>query len=309
MNKGLVVKSTGSRYFVTSKDDKIVECVIRGKFRIKGIKSTNPVAVGDFVYYDYDENLKIGIIKKIEDRKNYILRKSVNLSKQSHIIASNIDLAFVLVTLTQPETSTEFIDRILVVAESFKIKSILIFNKIDLLSEDLTYYMDYLINTYEKIGYKCIKTNLLEDLNLDLIKTEIKNKTSVIIGHSGTGKSTLINKLEPEINTKIGEISEYHKTGKHTTTFAEMFKLKDGGYYIDTPGIRGFGLLDYKKEELHHYFPEIFKISKDCKYQNCTHTHEPQCAVKNAVDENIISEERYNNYLNIFFDENEKHRI
>jgi ribosome biogenesis GTPase len=309
MNKGLVVKSTGSRYFVTSKDDKIVECVIRGKFRIKGIKSTNPVAVGDFVYYDYDENLKIGIIKKIEDRKNYILRKSVNLSKQSHIIASNIDVAFVLVTLTQPETSTEFIDRILVVAESFKIKSILIFNKIDLLSEDLTYYMDYLINTYEKIGYKCIKTNLLKGLNLDLIKTEIKNKTSVIIGHSGTGKSTLINKLEPEINTKIGEISEYHKTGKHTTTFAEMFKLKDGGYYIDTPGIRGFGLLDYKKEELHHYFPEIFKISKDCKYQNCTHTHEPQCAVKNAVDENIISEERYNNYLNIFFDENEKHRI
>jgi len=309
MYKGLVVKSTGSRYFVTSKDDKIVECVIRGKFRIKGIKSTNPVAVGDFVFYDYDESLELGIIKKIEDRKNYILRKSVNLSKQSHIIASNVDKAFVLVTLTQPETSTEFIDRILVVAESFKIESILIFNKIDLLSEDLTYYMDYLINTYEKIGYKCIKTNLLEDLNLDLIKVEIKNKTSVIIGHSGTGKSTLINKLEPEINAKIGEISEYHKTGKHTTTFAEMFKLKDGGYYIDTPGIRGFGLLDYKKEELHHFFPEIFKISKDCKYQNCTHTHEPQCAVKTAVEENIISEERYNNYLNIFFDENDKHRI
>jgi len=309
MYKGLVVKSTGSRYFVTSKDDKIVECVIRGKFRIKGIKSTNPVAVGDFVFYNYDESLELGIIKKIEDRKNYILRKSVNLSKQSHIIASNVDIAFVLITLTQPETSTEFIDRILVVAESFKIESILIFNKIDLLSEDLTYYMDYLINTYEKIGYKCIKTNLLEGLNLDQIKVEIKNKTSVIIGHSGTGKSTLINKLEPKINTKIGEISEYHKTGKHTTTFAEMFKLKDGGYYIDTPGIRGFGLLDYKKEELHHYFPEIFKISKDCKYQNCTHTHEPQCAVKAAVDENIISEERYNNYLNIFFDENDKHRI
>ena len=309
MYKGLVVKSTGSRYFVTSKDDKTVECVIRGKFRIKGIKSTNPVAVGDFVFYDYDESLKLGIIKKIEDRKNYILRKSVNLSKQSHIIASNVDIAFVLITLTQPETSTEFIDRILVVAESFKIESILIFNKIDLLSKDLTYYMDYLINTYEKIGYKCIKTNLLEDLNLDLIKVEIKNKTSVIIGHSGTGKSTLINKLEPQINAKIGEISEYHKTGKHTTTFAEMFKLKDGGYYIDTPGIRGFGLLDYKKEELHHYFLEIFTISKDCKYQNCTHTHEPQCAVKTAVDENIISEERYNNYLNIFFDENDKHRI
>ena len=309
MYKGLVVKSTGSRYFVTSKDDKIVECVIRGKFRIKGIKSTNPVAVGDFVFYNYDESLELGIIKKIEDRKNYILRKSVNLSKQSHIIASNVDIAFVLITLAQPETSTEFIDRILVVAESFKIESILIFNKIDLLSEDLTYYMDYLINTYEKIGYKCIKTNLLEGLNLDQIKVEIKNKTSVIIGHSGTGKSTLINKLEPKINAKIGEISEYHKTGKHTTTFAEMFKLKDGGYYIDTPGIRGFGLLDYKKEELHHYFPEIFKISKDCKYQNCTHTHEPQCAVKAAVDENIISEERYNNYLNIFFDENDKHRI
>ncbi len=309
MYKGLVVRSTGSRYFVTSKNNTIVECVIRGKFRIKGIKSTNPVAVGDFVYYDYDENLKLGIIKKIEDRKNYILRKSVNLSKQSHIIASNVDVAFILISLTQPETSTEFIDRILIATESFKIKSILIFNKIDLLSKDLTYYLDYLINTYEKIGYKCIKTNLLKNLNLNLIKAEIKDKTSVIIGHSGTGKSTLINKLEPQINTKIGEISEYHKTGKHTTTFAEMFKLKDGGYYIDTPGIRGFGLLDYKKEELHHYFLEIFKISKACKYQNCTHTHEPQCAVKEAVDKGEISEERYNNYLNIFFDENDKHRV
>jgi len=309
MYKGLVVRSTGSRYFVTSKGNTIVECVIRGKFRIKGIKSTNPVAVGDFVYYDYDENLKLGIIKKIEDRKNYILRKSVNLSKQSHIIASNVDVAFILISLTQPETSTEFIDRILIATESFKIKSILIFNKIDLLSKDLTYYLDYLINIYEKIGYKCIKTNLLKNLNLNLIKAEIKDKTSVIIGHSGTGKSTLINKLEPQINTKIGEISEYHKTGKHTTTFAEMFKLKDSGYYIDTPGIRGFGLLDYKKEELHHYFLEIFKISKACKYQNCTHTHEPQCAVKEAVDKGEISEERYNNYLNIFFDENDKHRV
>lgn len=309
MHKGLVVKSTGSRYFVTSKDDKLVECVIRGKFRIKGIKSTNPVAVGDFVFYDYDESLNLGIITKIDERRNYILRKSVNLSKQSHIIASNVDIAFVLITLTQPETSTEFIDRILVVAESFKIESILIFNKIDLLSEDLNFYMDYLINTYEKIGYKCIKTNLLEGINLNQIKKEIKDKTSVIIGHSGTGKSTLINKLEPEINAKIGEISEYHKTGKHTTTFAEMFKLKDGGYYIDTPGIRGFGLLDYKKEELHHYFLEIFKISKACKFQNCTHTHEPQCSVKDAVDEGVISEERYNNYLNIFFDNNDKHRM
>ena len=308
MKKGLVIKSTGSRYFVTDEKDTLVECIIRGKFRIKGIKSTNPVSVGDNVLFDYDETQGLGIIKKIESRRNYILRKSVNLSKQSHIIASNVDLAFILITLTQPETSTEFIDRILLSAESFKVKSVLIFNKIDLLDEGDINYLNYLVNVYESVGYKCIKTNIKDGVNVDLVKQEMKGKTSVIIGHSGTGKSTLINKIEPDINAKVGSISEYHKSGKHTTTFAEMFKLSIGGYYIDTPGIRGFGLLDYKKEELHHYFPEIFKISKDCKYQNCTHTHEPQCAVKEAVEEEIISTERYNNYLNIYFDENDKHR-
>jgi ribosome biogenesis GTPase len=308
MQKGLVVKSTGSRYFVADKSDNIIICVIRGKFRVKGIKSTNPIAVGDFVFFSFDEKTNLGVIKQIEDRKNYILRKSVNLSKQYHIIASNIDVAFILVTLKQPETSTEFIDRILISAEAFNLKVILIFNKIDLLDENTKLYLKYLISVYQNVGYKCIETNLLEDYNIDLVKQEMKDNTSVIIGHSGTGKSTLIKKVEPNITAKIGKISDYHKTGKHTTTFAEMFKLSFGGRFIDTPGIRGFGLFDYKKEELHHFFPEIFKISKDCKYQNCTHIHEPQCAVKENVETGVISEERYNNYLNIFFDEDSKHR-
>ncbi len=309
MIEGLVIKSTGSRYKVKSvKDSQIYECIIRGKFRIKGIKSTNPVAVGDFVYFDFDEKLQLGIIKKIKERKNYIIRKSVNLSKQVHIIAANIDVAFVMFTLKEPQTISEFVDRVLVSAESFKVPSVILFNKIDLLDDEEQELLEYYMLVYKAAGYKCIEVSAKNAINIDLVKAEMKDKTSVIIGHSGTGKSTLLNAIEPNVNAKVAEISEYHKAGKHTTTFAEMYELSFGGYYVDTPGIRGFGLFNYKKEELHHYFPEIFKLSKNCRFNNCTHTHEPGCAVKQAVEDYNLSEERYNNYLSIFFDENEKHR-
>lgn len=306
MKEGVVTKSTGSRYKVLTQEKETFECIIRGKFRIKGIKSTNPVAVGDYVYFDYDEKLKLGIIKKIKERKNYILRKSVNLSKQVHIIAANIDVAFLMVTLKNPETSSEFIDRVLVAAESYRIPVILLFNKIDTYSDEELEILEYYTLIYKAAGYKSISISAAKNINLDLVKNEMKNKTSVVIGHSGTGKSTMLNTIEPNIKVKVAEISEYHKTGKHTTTFAEMFELSFGGFYIDTPGIRGFGLYNYKKEELHHYFPEIFALSKNCRFNNCTHTHEPGCAVKEALENDELSEERYQNYLNIYYDDTEE---
>lgn len=276
---------------------------------MKGIKSTNPIAVGDYVYFTFDEKEDIGIINKIKQRKNYIVRKSVNLSKQLHIIAANIDVAFLMITLKEPQTSSEFIDRILVTSEAYKIPTILLFNKVDILNEEEKELLEYYKMIYTIAGYKCIEIVANADKNIDLVKAEMKGKTSVVIGHSGVGKSTLINNIEDNLLARVSEISEYHKSGMHTTTFAEMFELSFGGYYIDTPGIKGFGLFDFNKEELHHYFPEIFAKSKECKYYNCTHTHEPGCAVKQAIEDELLSQERYYNYLSIYNgDDDEKHR-
>lgn len=308
MDKGLVVKSTGSFYAVKSENGEIFNCVIRGKLRIKGIKSTNPLAVGDRVLFDFDDVNKIGIIKKIEDRKNYIVRKSINLSKQFHILASNIDIAFVVVTLSVPETSSMFIDRFLVSAEAFQIPAVLIFNKMDLYLESDLERLNALKEIYSKIGYTCIEVSAKTGLNIDVLKSEMKDKTTVFVGHSGVGKSSLIKAINPKINLKISAISSIHLTGKHTTTFAEMFEWEKNSYIADTPGIKAFGLIDYKKEEISHYFPEIFKASHQCKFQNCTHYHEPNCYVKEAVSKNEISESRYFNYMMMLEDENEKHR-
>lgn len=309
MKEGLVIKSTGSWYIVLAEDKTIYNCKIRGKFRIKGIKSTNPIAVGDYVYFTLEETDNTGTINKIRPRKNYIVRKSVNLSKQLHIIAANIDIAFLMVTLKEPKTSSEFIDRVLVTSEAYKIPTIILFNKVDLLNTEEKQQLEYYKMVYTIAGYKCMEISANTGTNVELVKAEMKDKTSVVLGHSGVGKSTLINSIENNIKTRVSEISEYHKSGMHTTTFAEMFELSFGGFYIDTPGIKGFGLFDFNKEELHHFFPEIFKISKNCKFYNCTHTHEPGCAVKQAIEDETLSEERYYNYLSIFNgDDEEKHR-
>lgn len=310
MNKGLVIKSTGSWYTVIdSETQESIQCNVRGKLRIEGIRSTNPVAVGDHVEYFIPENSKTGLIKNVLDRKNYIVRKSTNLSKQTHILAANVDQAVLMVTIAYPETYPIFIDRFLVAAEAYRIPAKIIFNKIDLYDEDQALFLDYLDIVYKNAGYECFKVSVKEKTNIDQLKELLKNKVSVIAGNSGVGKSSLINLIDPNLNLKTSEISDYHKSGKHTTTFAEMFKLSHGGYIIDTPGIRGFGLHDIQKEELFHFFPEIFKESEKCKYYNCTHLHEPGCAVKKAVESGKISEVRYQNYLNILTDEETKHRL
>lgn len=310
MKKGLIIKSTGSWYSVKdSETGVLVQCNIRGKLRIDGIKSTNPVAVGDIVEYYISENSKTGIIKNILNRKNYIIRKSTNLSKQTHILAANIDQAILMVTIVYPETYTIFIDRFLITAEAYEIPAKLVFNKTDLYNDLQTQYLNDLIDIYQNAGYDCYSTSIKKQHNINEIKTLLKNKTTLIAGNSGVGKSSLINHVDKNLNLKTEEISEYHKSGKHTTTFAEMFELSFGGYVIDTPGIRGFGLHDVQNEELFHFFPEIFKISQNCKYHNCTHVHEPDCAVRKAVENSLISELRYNNYLSILFDDETKHRL
>ena len=310
MKKGLVIKSTGSWYSVKdSENDQIVSCNIRGKLRIQGIKSTNPVAVGDFVEYELVENAETGVIKDVLDRKNYIIRKSTNLSKQTQIIAANIDQAILMVTIAYPETYTIFIDRFLITAEAYRIPAKLIFNKLDLYNNDQMAQLNELTEIYQNAGYECFITSVKNQTNISKIKNLFKDKTSLVSGNSGVGKSSLINLIDPNLNLKTSEISDYHKSGKHTTTFAEMFELSFGGYIIDTPGIRGFGLHNIQDEELFHFFPEIFKASENCKYHNCTHVHEPGCAVKKAVENGIVSQLRYENYLNILFDEETKHRL
>ncbi len=309
MKKGLVTKSTGSWYSIRDTETgEIVSCNIRGKLRIQGIKSTNPVAVGDFVEYEVQENSDTGIIKDVLERKNYIIRKSTNLSKQTHILAANLDQAILMVTLAFPETYTIFIDRFLITAEAYRIPAKLIFNKIDLYDEKQREYLKKLINIYEDIGYECIATSVKKNSNISKVTGLLKNNTSLVAGNSGVGKSSLINLVDPNLQLKTSEISDYHKSGKHTTTFAEMFELSIGGFVIDTPGIRGFGLHDIQNEELFHFFPEIFQASENCKYHNCTHVHEPGCAVKVAIEEGTVSQLRYENYLNILFDEETKHR-
>ena len=313
MKKGLVIKSTGSWYTVEDENGELFECKIKGNFRIKGIKSTNPVAVGDHVSFtevkstETNENKRVGLISSIADRKNYIIRRSSNLSKQSHIIAANIDQAVLVATINFPVTTTTFIDRYLVSAEAYRIPVLLVFNKVDLYDYKHLNDVKRLISVYEKIGYKCLTTSARNKSGLDDLKTEIQNKINVISGHSGVGKSTLINLLQPGLNIKTEDISEAHKTGKHTTTYSTLYKLNIGGYIIDTPGIKGFGMLDMEPWEISHYFPEIFKISKNCQYNNCSHTHEPGCAVKSAVENNQIAYSRYISYLGLL-ETDEKYR-
>lgn len=303
--KGLVVKNTGSWYQVKTDDGRLVETKLKGNFRLKAIKSTNPVAVGDFVFIE--ENAEgTAFIYEIEDRKNYIVRRSSNLSKQSHVIAANIDQAFLIATVNYPATTTTFIDRFLATTEAYRIPALLFFNKMDRYSGEEQEYVDALIHLYETIGYACYKISALKEDDLSFMLDLLKNKTTLFSGHSGVGKSTLINRLKPDIQLRTREISEYHNKGMHTTTFSEMIGLPEGGYIIDTPGIKGFGVFDMESVEISHYFPEIFKFSATCRFNNCTHRREPGCAVLKALEEHYISESRYRSYLNILDDENEK---
>lgn len=305
---GVVIKSTGSWYTVRTDNGDIVECRIRGIFRLSGIKSTNPVTVGDIVDFDIEENSKNGIITNIHERKNYIIRKSVNLSKQTHIIAANIDQVFLLVTLEDPPTFTSFIDRFLATAEAYSIPAILIFNKIDLYNKELLEQKQKLENIYRDIGYECIDISATNNINIGKLKIMMKDKVSMFSGHSGVGKSTLINTIHPELDLKIAETSTQHKQGQHTTTFAEMYSLPFGGYIIDTPGIKGFGVVDFSKEEIGDFFPEIFALKQNCKFNNCLHVNEPDCAVKKAAEKGEIAASRYLSYLQLLEDEQENYR-
>ncbi|MBZ9728347.1 ribosome small subunit-dependent GTPase A [Salegentibacter sp. JZCK2] len=308
--KGTVYKSTGSWYQVKSEAGKFYDCRIKGKFRIKGIKSTNPVAVGDRVEFDIEdkEGAEQGVIKKIDKRENYIIRKSVNLSKQTHIIAANIDQVFLLITLNNPPTLTTFIDRFLVTAEAYHVKAVLLFNKVDTYNEDELVEIKYLAAIYRNAGYDCIGISATTGKNVDKVKEMMLGKTSMFAGHSGTGKSTLINAIEPGLNLKTSQISEQHKQGQHTTTFAEMFDLNFDARIIDTPGIKGFGVVEIEKEELGNYFPEFFKMKQDCKFHNCLHLEEPQCAVKDALEDGEIAWSRYKSYLQILEGEEDNYR-
>ena len=307
---GLVYKSTGSWYTVKTLNGKVYECRIKGKFRIKGIKSTNPISVGDIVDFELEtKNDEVtGIIHRIQERKNYVIRKSVNLSKQTHIIASNVDQIFLLVTINNPPTFPSFIDRFLVSAEAYSIKTILLFNKIDTYDDDTLLEVKYLVSIYRKIGYECIGISAKTGKNIDKVKQLMIDKVSIFSGHSGVGKSTLINAIEPGLDLKTKEISEQHQQGQHTTTFAEMFDLSFGAKIIDTPGIKGFGVVDMEKEEVGDYFPEFFELKQDCKFNNCLHIHEPQCAVKEALDNDDIAFSRYRSYLQILEGEDEHYR-
>lgn len=305
MNKGLVIKNTGSWYVVkTDNDGTLVECKIKGNFRLKGIRSTNPIAVGDRVCIVPNAE-GTAFITEIEDRKNYIIRRASNLSKQSHIIAANVDACMLVVTVNYPETSTTFIDRFLASAEAYRVPVNLVFNKVDLYSEDELRYLDGLVNLYTHIGYPCYRISAMNGEGIEALKEDLQGKITLFSGHSGVGKSTLINYLLPDLQIKTGEISSVHNKGMHTTTFSEMYPIGDSGYIIDTPGIKGFGTFDMKDEEVGHYFKEIFEFSARCKYGNCTHRHEPGCAVREAVENHYISQSRYNSYLNILEDKEE----
>ncbi|MEA1877780.1 MAG: ribosome small subunit-dependent GTPase A [Bacteroidota bacterium] len=306
--KGLVIKTTGSWHKVKTSNGQIISCTIKGKFRIKGIRLTNPVAVGDIVELKKEEGQENGIIVKIHPRKNYIIRKSINLAREAHILAANVDQALLMVTLKEPTTYSMFIDRFLVSAEAYKIPAILVFNKTDIyLPEDLKILNDWK-GIYEAAGYRCYAISVLKSTGIDDIRRILSGKISVISGNSGVGKSSLINTLLPGLVLKTAEVSSAHLSGKHTTTYPEMLALEEGGHVIDTPGIRGFGMIDVRKEELYHFFPEIFNMSHACKYHNCTHSHEPDCAVAVAVEEGKISFMRYKNYLAILSDDDEKYR-
>lgn len=300
--KGLVIKNTGNVYIVRTESGLDIECKAKGTFRLQGIRSTSPVVVGDKVRVDLSPD-SVSYITEIFDRKNYIVRRASNLSKLSHILAANIDLALLFVTIKSPETTTIFIDRFLVTAEAYSVPVCLVFNKIDLYDEDDMEYVDALINLYQTIGYPCQKTSLLAGEGVDKLKERIKDKVTLLAGHSGVGKSLFINVVTGDNNKReVGNISVYHQRGRHTTTFSEMIETAEGGFIIDTPGIKGFGTVNMVAEEVSHYFPEIFKFSKKCFYNSCMHISEPKCAVLDAIEKHYISESRYNSYLNILGD-------
>lgn len=309
--KGIVYKSTGSWYVVKTASGEVYECRIKGKFRIKGIKSTNPIAVGDQVEFDVEKkgDDTIGIIHSIEERKNYIIRKSVNLSKQTQIIASNIDLALLFVTIDNPPTLTAFIDRFLVTAEAYDIPVVLVFNKSDSYTDQSREEAQFLQMLYKSIGYQCVEISAIKKRGLDQIIDLMKDQTTLVSGHSGTGKSTLINAISPGLELKTTEISELYSQGQHTTTFAEMYDLSFGGQIIDTPGIKGFGVVDMEPETMGDYFPEFFKLKSACKFNNCLHIDEPHCAVKEALDENRIAWSRYRSYIQMMEGEDEHYRV
>lgn len=307
MNHGIVIKTTGSWH--TVKDgDKIIPCKIRGRFREKELTITNPVAVGDLVHYETDRD-NTGLIVHIEPRKNYIIRRSSNLSKEAHILAANLDQAFLMITLAMPETPLEFADRFLLAAEAYHIPVILLINKTDLLIGKSLSYLRSVAETYRFAGYACMEISVKTGNGIEAVVDSMKDKTSLLAGNSGVGKSTLINRICPAAKLKTLEISASHKTGKHATTYAEMISLPNGGNIIDTPGIRGFGIFDLAKNETGLYFTDIFRISQDCTFYNCTHIHEPGCAVRKAVDDGILAPSRYQSYVNIFLDRNEKYRL
>ncbi|WP_026711007.1 ribosome small subunit-dependent GTPase A [Flavobacterium filum] len=307
---GIVYKSTGSWYTVKAENNQFYDCRIKGKFRMKGIKSTNPIAVGDVVDFEIDEtsDAVTGNIHNIHDRKNYIVRKSVNLSKQTHIIASNIDIVFLLVTINNPVTTTSFIDRFLVTAEAYHIKAVLVFNKIDTYDDATLDDQLFLQYIYSQIGYECLRVSATAGKGLVELKKMMEGKVCMFSGHSGVGKSTLVNALEPNLNLKTKEISDLHQQGQHTTTFAEMFDLSFEAKIIDTPGIRGFGIVDMEKSEIKGYFPEFFALENQCKFNNCLHKDEPHCAVKKALEDDKIAWSRYKSYLQILEGDEEQYR-
>ena len=307
---GTVYKSTGSWYSVKTDEGKFYQCKIKGKLRLENFKSTNPVAVGDRVNFSLEHNDEenIGIIQNILERNNYIVRKSVNLSKQSHILASNIDLLVMVITIKDPITTTSFIDRFLVNAEAYSIETLLVFNKYDIYNKEEQNKIDNLVEIYSNIGYKCLLTSTINNFNISKLKEEVTKKTIMFGGHSGVGKTSLINAIDSSLELKVGDISSQHLQGKHTTTYAELFDLDNNTKLIDTPGIKGFGLINFKKEEISDFFPEFLREKNKCKFSNCLHLNEPNCQIKEMVKKNIISESRYENYIQILNDENLKHR-
>ena len=302
--QGTVVKSSGSVYGVRAVDGTLVDCRVKGNFRLKGIRSTNPVAVGDHVVFDVRSDGTAYIVEILE-RKNYIVRKASNLSKQSHILAANLDLCFLIVTVSHPVTATTFIDRFLASAEAYRVPVVIVFNKTDLYNNTEQEELEYLTALYESIGYRCLHTSTVTNSGIDTLKEMMQGKTSLFAGNSGVGKSSLVNAISPEIAAKVGEISKTHDTGMHTTTYTEMFEFMPGSYIVDTPGVKGFGTYDMETEEISHYFVEFFELSKECRYGNCTHTHEPGCAVLEALERGEIAPSRYQSYLSMLEDKEE----
>jgi ribosome biogenesis GTPase len=308
LNQGIVIKSTGSRHRVMYREGETIECIIKGKFRVRGIRTTNPVAVGDNVLFEFEKSKNSGIITEVLDRRNYILRKSSNLSKESQIIAANIDQAILMISILMPETPVEFIDRFLITAEAYRIPAGIIINKTDLYGQAEMERMEYLISLYEKTGYKCYRLSVINGSGTDIIRDNLKNRISLLAGNSGVGKSSLLNKLDPSLKLKTEDVSESHRQGKHITTFPEMHRMPFGGFVIDSPGIRGFGVVDMERNEIYHFFPEIFRESKNCRFYNCLHLDEPGCAVRDAVSKGTIDTLRYKSYISILEDENLKYR-